>query len=97
MSLPLRWTERAVDELAAIAEQISLTSPVYAEQMVDRLVARLRQAQEFAMSGRVVPEAGNSDVRELYEWPYRVIYRVRSDHIEVIAIVHGRRDLDAQL
>ena len=84
-------------ELAAIAEQISLTSPVYAEQMVDRIVARLRQAQDFSESGRTVPEAGEINVRELYEWPYRVIYRTHAAHIEVVAIVHGRRDLGAQL
>jgi hypothetical protein len=32
---PLRWTEHAVSQLAAIAEYISLDSPVYAEQVVE--------------------------------------------------------------
>jgi hypothetical protein len=42
--------------LGSIAEYISLASPIYAEQVVERIVLRLRQAQEFPESGRRVPE-----------------------------------------
>lgn len=33
------------------------------------------------------------DLRELIEAPYRIIYRVRPDVVEVTAILHGRQDL----
>jgi plasmid stabilization system protein ParE len=89
----LRWTEHAVNQLGAIAEYISLASPVYAEQVVDRIVFRLRQAQDFPDSGRRVPEAPNADLRELVESSYRVIYRATTTTIVVIAIVHGRQNL----
>jgi plasmid stabilization system protein ParE len=89
----LRWTEHAVTQLAAIAEYISLDSPVYAEQVVDQVVRRLAQAQLFPELGRVVPELGRADVRELLEVPYRVIYRVAPDAIEVLAVVHARQQL----
>jgi toxin ParE1/3/4 len=55
VSLELRWTEQAVNQLSAIAEYISLASPIYAEQVVERLIAWLRQAQDFPASGRHVP------------------------------------------
>ncbi len=97
MSLELRWTEQAVNQLGGIAEYVGLTSPIYAEQLVERLVGRLRQAQEFPLSGRQVPEAGPADLRELVEVPYRVIYRVLPGAIIVIAVVHGRQDLRAHL
>ena len=97
MSLALRWTEQATNQLGAIAEYISLASPVYAEQMVERIVSRLRQAQDFPDSGRRVPEFGRSDVRELFEAPYRVVYRITSSSIEVVAVIHGRRDLPEHL
>ena len=97
MSLALRWTEQATNQLGTIAEYISLASPVYAEQMVERIVSRLRQAQDFPDSGRRVPEFGRSDVRELFEAPYRVVYRITSSNIEVVAVVHGRRELPPQL
>lgn len=93
MSLELRWTEQAVNQLGAIAEHISLVSPIYAEQVIERLLARLRQAQEFPASGRFVPEMRRPNLRELIEAPYRIIYRVRPTVVEVIAILHGRQDL----
>jgi plasmid stabilization system protein ParE len=43
VSLALRWTEQAAEQLGSIAEYISLASPVYAEQVVERIVLRLRQ------------------------------------------------------
>ena len=88
----LRWTEHAVAQLAAIAEYISLDSPVYAEQLVDRLVARLEQARAFPESGRIVPEVARVEIREFIEPPYRLIYRVHTDAIEVLSIVHSRRE-----
>ena len=69
MSLELRWTEQAVNQLGTVAEHISLASPIYAEQVVERLVARLRQAQDFPASGRLVPEMNRVDLRELIEAP----------------------------
>jgi toxin ParE1/3/4 len=89
--LALRWTEHAVTQLAALAEFISLDSPFYAEQVVDRIVARFEQARRYPGSGRMVPEFGREDVRELIESPYRLVYRVRQDAVEVLSILHGRQ------
>jgi toxin ParE1/3/4 len=82
-----------VNQLATIAEYISIASPVYAEHVVDQVVRRLRQVRDFPASGRRIPEAPDSDVREVIEPPYRIVYRVSSSFVEVIAIVHGRQDL----
>lgn len=89
----LRWTEQAVDQLGAIAEYISRSSPVYAEQLVQRITHRLEQVRVFPDSGGSVAEAATPEVRQVLEWPYRIIYRSRHDVIEVLAVVHGRRDL----
>ena len=96
MSRTLRWTEQAVDQLSTIAEYISLSSPVYAEQVLERLVLRLHQAQKFPESGRRVPQSGHSNARELIKPPNRIIYRVRHEALEVLAIVNGRQDLPSQ-
>lgn len=91
--LALRWTEHAVNQLAAIAEYVSLSSPVYAEQLVDRVAQRLEHACRFPELGHVVLEFGNPDIRELIELPYRLIYRGRESYIEVLSILHGRQDI----
>jgi plasmid stabilization system protein ParE len=91
----LRWTEQAVDQLGAIAEFVSRSSPIYAEQLVQRISQRLEQVRVFPESGGRVPEDATSDVRQVLEWPYRIIYRPHPDAIEVVAIIHGRRNIQA--
>ena len=98
MTRELRWTERATEQLAVIAEYISLTSPVYAEQVVERIGYRFEQVRAFPESGRTIPEAREGEpLRELIERPYRLVYAVRPNAIEVIAILHGRQDFPGEL
>jgi toxin ParE1/3/4 len=85
------WTEAALAQLLAIRDYIGQTSPVYAARMVDRVLARGPQLSQFPLSGRHVPERSDPSLREVLEGPYRVIYRVRPDRVEILAIVHGRR------
>ena len=93
MRLELRWTERATEQLAVITEYISITSPVYAEEVVERIAKRFEQVQVFPESGRVLPEAHPGEsLRELIERPYRLIYALHEASVEVVAIVHGRQD-----
>jgi toxin ParE1/3/4 len=92
VTLPLRWTEHAVDDLSTIAEYVSLSSPIYADQLVDRIVRQLEQACAYPQSGRIVPEVAAANIRELQVSVYRVMYRVLADQIEVVSIVHSRRN-----
>jgi len=89
----LRWTEHAVGQLAAVAEYVSLASPVYAEHLVDRIARRLDQARKLPEPGRVVPEFARPEICELIEWPYRLVYRVHTDAVEVVSVLHGRQEL----
>ncbi|MCK5165182.1 MAG: type II toxin-antitoxin system RelE/ParE family toxin [Desulfobacula sp.] len=38
-----------------------------------------------------MPEYDAEDIRELIEKPYRIIYRIKLDQIDVIAVIHGAR------
>ncbi len=89
--MTILWTATAVGHLAAIYEYISQTSPFYADRMVQRILARGPQLTTFPDSGRAVPEVGRSDIREVIEGPYRVIYRVTASQVAVLAVVHGRQ------
>ena len=70
---------------------------MYADRLVDRLTARSEQLQTFPRSGRVVPEYERDDVRELIEKPYRIIYRVREEQLDVLAVIHSRQQLPPNL
>ena len=91
MTLPLRWTERAVAHLEALVDYISITSPMYAEGVVGRIDAQLQHVRAHPAIGKRVPEASALNVREVIVPPYRVLYRHHANTIEVLAIVHERR------
>ena len=50
--------------------------------MVDRLTRRSQQIATFPLSGRIVPEANDVNIREILEGPYRIIYHLLEDEIE---------------
>lgn len=61
--------------------------------MVDKITSRSQQIADYPLSGRKVPEYDAEDIRELIEKPYRIIYRIKSDQIDVLAVIHGSRRL----
>jgi len=93
----VHWTENALKHLLDIYEYISENSPTYARRMVDRLTSRSEQIAAFPQSGRRVPEYTAEDIREIVERPYRIIYRVKSDQIDILAVVHGARQFEHDL
>ena len=93
----VRWTDNALRHLLDIYEYISQNSPFYAQRMVDRLTKRSEQIADFPMSGRNVPEYFAEDIRELIEKPYRIIYQIKPDQIDVLAVVHGARLLSLDI
>lgn len=87
----VHWTENAIGQLVNIYEYIAINSPTFAKRMVDRITRRSEQIADHPFSGRKVPEYESDDVRELIETPYRIIYRIKSDQIDVLAVIHGAR------
>jgi addiction module RelE/StbE family toxin len=87
----VHWTENAIGQLVNIYEYIAINSPTFAKRMVDRITRRSKQIADHPFSGRKVPEYESDDVRELIETPYRIIYRIKSDQIDVLAVIHGTR------
>ncbi len=89
--MKILWTENAIDHLANIYEYIAFNSPTYARHMIDRITRRTEQIAEHNLSGRKVPEYDAEDIRELIEKPYRIIYRIKPDQIDIVAVIHGAR------
>ncbi len=49
------------------------------------------QLADFPRLGAEVPEYEDESLRELLEGPYRIVYRVYEDRVDVAAVVHGSR------
>jgi toxin ParE1/3/4 len=89
----VHWTDTAQGHLDAIYVYIALDSPEYARRMVDRLTRRSQQIADFPLSGRRVPEYDAVQIREVMEGPYRIIYHIRPDQVDVVAVIHGAMDI----
>jgi toxin ParE1/3/4 len=85
----VHWTQNAIEHLVNIYDYIALHSSTYGKRTVDRITRRSEQIAEHPFSGRKVPEYDADDIRELIENPYRIIYRIKSDQIDVLAVIHG--------
>ena len=93
----VHWTENAIGHLVNIYEYISINSPTYGKRMVDRITRRSEQIAIHPLSGRKVPEYEAEDIRELIEKPYRIIYWVKPDQIDVLAVIHSARLLPDEM
>ena len=87
--MKVRWTRNAINHLVNIFEYISLNSPAYARGMVDKITRRSEQIANQPFSGRKVPEYDAEDIREIIEKPYRIIYKIQPDQIDVLAVIHS--------
>lgn len=90
------WSRRALLDVEHIRDYIAQDSPAYAQPFVERLLHATRHLPQFPHSGRAMPEAGNLRIREVIYQGYRIIYRLRSDAIEIVMVVHGSRNLAEQ-
>ncbi|MCK4605163.1 MAG: type II toxin-antitoxin system RelE/ParE family toxin [Deltaproteobacteria bacterium] len=93
----VHWTKNAIKHLADIHTYISENSHIYATRMVDRLTKHSEQIAAFPRSGRMVPEFQAEDIREVIERPYRIIYRIKPEQIDVLAVIHGARQIDRHM
>jgi toxin ParE1/3/4 len=66
---------------------------MYAKGMVDKITRRSGQIADQPSSGRKAPEYDAEDIREIIEKPYRIIYKIKSNQIDVLAVIHGAQPL----
>ncbi|GAA6619473.1 type II toxin-antitoxin system RelE/ParE family toxin [Scytonema sp. NUACC26] len=88
------WTDTAVENLSAIYTYVSQNSPQYAARVVDRITRRSEQIINFPLSGRIVPEFKTEQIREVIEGSYRIIYYIKPEQIEVLAVIHGSQQIN---
>jgi toxin ParE1/3/4 len=87
----LIWSPRAISDLDNICEYIARDSEYYARLFAERVMAAVEAIPVFPKAGRVVPEFQQENLREKILQNYRIVYRVKPDVIEIVAIVHGAR------
>jgi toxin ParE1/3/4 len=91
------FTKTAVSHLDGIFKYIAQNSPAYAKKVVDRITRRSEQIALFPFSGRKVPEMDTDRIREIIEGSFRIIYYLKPNRIEILAVIHGSHTLPKAL
>ena len=91
------WTEAALADLLAIQAYIARHSSRYADAMVQRIIDRTDSLSQHPLIGSVVLEYDAELLRELLESPYRIIYRILPEQIDIIAVIHAARTMPPSL
>lgn len=94
MPAKIRFAESALGDLGG-------TLAWYAEQgvadvgarIVRDIVGRIEHLADHPEMGRVVPEFGQSSLRELIHPPFRIVYRRDSSVVRVVRVWRGERRL----
>jgi plasmid stabilization system protein ParE len=93
MARKIVWSYEASADIEALANYISRDSIFYAAAFIQETLDVSRSLNEFSERGRVVPEFGYPNIRELFVREYRLIYSIEEDRIVLLGLVHGKRDL----
>lgn len=90
------WTlvrsRRARQDLIEIWNHVAADDPAAADRLLDRLDAACSSLVEFPYLGPNRDDI-RPGLRYLVNGHYLILYRVIAHRIEIVRIVHGRRDL----
>lgn len=86
------WSHPAREDLRLIHQHIAHDSKQYATRVVNDIMERMEILPTAPRIGRMVPEIGEPDVREISLYSWRIMYEIVGDTLYVHGIIHKRRD-----
>ncbi|NOQ35931.1 MAG: type II toxin-antitoxin system RelE/ParE family toxin [Methylococcaceae bacterium] len=89
----VNWTDHALSQLHHLHDYIAQDSSLYAKRVSDSIVRKTIGLDMLPYKGRKVAELNEEFVRELEISSWRIIYEVKRDDIDILAVIHKRQDL----
>jgi len=91
----ISFAASAVADLEAIRSWYAgQQAPEVGERLLREIVAHVERLSDFPESGRVVPEFGLVQLREIIHPPFRIVYRVDQDRVRVVRVWRSERLLE---
>ena len=95
MDYTVNWSPEALADVDDIASHIARDSAFDAQGVVTKIIDSARKITDFPFAGRIVPEPGDENIRERFVYSYRLIYRIHEHQVLMVAVIHGKRLLEA--
>ena len=89
------WADSARIALDDVLTYTSRESRAGAIRVLTCALEAADSLQSMPERGRIVPELGESNLREVFVFRYRLLYRVLPDSVRVVAFLHSARDFAA--
>jgi len=88
----------AFDDLEAIrAWYKDQRVPDVGERLIGEIIAQVERLADLPESGRVVPEIGIANLREIIDPPFRIVYRLDGTKVKIVRIWRSERLLTMPL
>lgn len=87
------WSPLSLDRITEIAKQVAEENRTAAEELVENLFLRVEQLTKYPESGQIVIELKRSDIRQLVDGSYRIVYKVGEEDISILTVRHHRQVL----
>lgn len=94
MAHKIIWSPRAASDFETICRYIAKDSKYYAALFAKRIIAIVKSIPRFPRAGRVVPEYEDMRLREKVYENYRIVYRLKGEFVEIVAICHSAKPLN---
>jgi plasmid stabilization system protein ParE len=86
----IRWSPKVTDDYELIIEYNEKTAPKFAQSLAKKIVYIIENLNQFTKLGRIVPEIGKEETREVIYRNFCVIYRFNEGILEIARLIHGR-------
>ncbi len=91
------WAPIALDRAEEAARYIAGDRSAAAAKWIDGLFDAVAKLRTFPQKGRMVPEVGRVEIREVLYSRYRVIYRLEEKRLFILTVRHQRRHFSERL
>ncbi len=91
------WTPGAHARLLEIQAYLKEHAPAVADATTVKLARRALELGALPAMGKQLQRYRPTEVRELLERPYRLIYRVTPMQVEILTVLHYRQLMPADL
>ena len=88
-------TDQADNDLMQILSYLSAQSSQVAQSIAAEINRSFENLSFFPLSGSPRARLG-PDVRSIVVPPYLILYAVRRDHVTILRVLHGSRDIEAE-
>ena len=89
--MKVAWSYVALGNLIEANKYISVENPEAARKVINDIYEAGNKIKAFPEKGRIVPELRRKNVREVFCYGHRIIYRIESKRIFVLTVLHMKQ------